>query len=42
MEEDPSGAAHLIKPVHIVGQQVDYLTCGGLPHGRATKAECLK
>ena len=42
MEEDPSGAAHLVKPVHIVGQQVDYLACGGLPHGRATQAKCLK
>ena len=36
MEEDPSGAAHLVKPVHIVGQQVDYLACGGLSQGRAT------
>ena len=42
MEEDSSGAAHLIKPVHIVGQQVDYLSCGGLPHGRATQAKGLK
>ena len=42
MEENPSGAAYLIKPVHIVGQQVDYLACGGLPHGRAIQAKCLK
>ena len=42
MEEDPSGAAHLVKPVHIVGQQVDYLACGGLPHGWATQAKGLK
>ena len=41
MEEDPSGAAHLVKPVHIVGQQVDYLACGGLPHGRATQTKYL-
>ena len=33
MEGDPSGAAYLIKSVHIVGQEVDYLACGGLPHG---------
>lgn len=39
MEEDPSGAAYLVKPVHIVGQQVDNLACGGLPHGGATQAE---
>ena len=42
MEEDPSGAAHLIKPLHIVGQQVDYLACGGLPHGWATQTKWLK
>ena len=42
MEEDPSGPAYLVKPVHIVGQQVDNLACGGLPHGRATQAKCLK
>ena len=42
MKDDPSGSAHLIKPVHIVGQQVDYLACGGLPHGRATQAKWLK
>ena len=42
MEENPSGTAYLIKPVHIVGQQVDYLACGGLPHGRATQAKGLK
>ena len=42
MEEDPSEAAYLVKPVHIVGQQVDYLACGGLPHGRATQAKGLK
>ena len=41
MEENPSGAANLIKPVHIVGQQVDYLACGGLPHGRATQTKYL-
>ena len=41
MEENPSGAAYLIKPVHIVGQQVDYLACGGLPHGRATQMKYL-
>ena len=34
--------AHLIKPVHIVGQQVDYLACGGLPHGWATQEKWLK
>ena len=39
MEEDPSGTAHLIKPVHIVGQQVDYLACSGFPHGRATQVK---
>ena len=33
MEENPSGAAYLIKSIYIVGQQVDYLACGGLPHG---------
>ena len=42
MEENPSGTAYLIKPVHIVGQQVDYLACGGLPHGWATQAKGLK
>ena len=42
MEDDLSGAAYLIKPVHIVGQQADYLTCGSLPHGWATKVKCLK
>lgn len=42
MEKDPPGAAYLIKPVHIVGQQVDYLACGGLPHGQVTQAKCLK
>ena len=42
MEDDPSGAAYLIKPVHIIGQQVDYLACGGLPHGWATQAKWLK
>ena len=42
MKEDPSGAAHLIKHVYIVGQQVDYLACGGLPHGWATQEKWLK
>ena len=42
MEEDPSGAAYLVKLIHIVGQQVDYLACGGLPHGWATQAKGLK
>ena len=42
MKDDPSGSAQLIKPVHIVGQQVDYLACGGLPHGQATQAKGLK
>jgi len=41
MEEDPSRAASLIKPVHIVGQQVDYLACDGLPHGQATQTKYL-
>ena len=42
MEEDPSGAAYLIKSFHIVGQQVDYLTCGGFPQGQVTQVKCLK
>ena len=42
MEEDPSGAAYLVKSVHIVGQQIDYLACGGLHHGWATQAKGLK
>ena len=42
MEENPSGAAYLIKPIYIVGQQVDYLACGGLPYGRVTQAKGLK
>ena len=42
MEEDPSEAAYLVKPVHIVGQQVDYLACGSFPHGQATQAKGLK
>ena len=42
MEEDPSGEAYLIKPVHIIGHQVDYLACGGLPHRRATQVKRLK
>ena len=41
MEENPSGAAYLIKPIYIVGQQVDDLACGGLPHGRATQTKYL-
>ena len=41
MEEDPSGTAYLIKPVHIIRQQVDYLACGGLPHGQATQTKYL-
>ena len=41
MEEYPSGAAHLVKPVHVVGQQVDYLACGGLSHGQATQTKYL-
>ena len=41
MEEDPSGTAYLIKPVHIIRQQVDYLACGGLPHGQATQMKYL-
>ena len=42
MEEDPSGEAYLIKLVHIIGQKIDYLACGGLPHGWATQAKGLK
>lgn len=41
MEEDPSGAAYLIKLVHVVGQQIDDLASRGLPHGRVTKAKGL-
>ena len=36
------GEAYLIKPVHIIGHQVDYLACGGLPHGGATQVKWLK
>ena len=42
MEEDPSGEAYLIKLVHIIGQKIDYLACGGLSHGWATQAKGLK
>ena len=42
MEEDPSGAAYLVKLIYIVEQQVDYLACGGLPHGWATQVKGLK
>ena len=40
-EEDPL-VTYLVKPVHIVRQQVDYLACGGLPYGRVTQAKGLK
>lgn len=42
MKKDGSGAAYLIKLVHIIGQQIDDLACGGLAHGHVTKAKCLK
>lgn len=35
------GAAHLVKLVHVVGQQVDDLAGGGLPHGRVAEAKRL-
>lgn len=42
MKKGDSGAAHLIKLVHIIGQQIDDLACGGLAQGHITKAECLE
>lgn len=42
MKKDCSGAAYLIKLVHVIGQQVDDLARGSLAHGHVTKAECLK
>lgn len=42
MKKDCSSIAYLIKLVHIIGQQIDDLACGGLAHGHVTKAKCLK
>lgn len=34
--------SYLIKPVDIVGEEVDYLTCGGLSHGWTAQTQCLQ
>lgn len=42
MKKDGSGAAYLIKLVHVIGQQIDNLACSGLTQGHVTKAKCLE
>lgn len=42
MHRKRSPSSYLIKLVHIVGQQVDDLARGCLPHGHVTKTECLE
>lgn len=40
-KEAPSGAAYLVKLVHVIGQQIDDLAGSSLSHGLVTKAKCL-
>lgn len=42
MKKDGSGAAYLIKFVHVIGQQIDNLACSGLTQGHVTEAKRLE
>lgn len=42
MQKASWGAADLVELVHIVGQQIDDLAGGRLPHGHVTEAKRLK
>lgn len=42
LQKAPSGAADLVKLVHVIGQEIHDLAGGRLPHGPVTKAKPLK